>query len=139
MKFDVSFKNNEIIIGEFNTRLWYIRDKIARQMASSLLTIEMDAKSNCPVDLGSLKQSITTEIFTDKIGGRVVCMENLDPPIGAYIEFGTGQFVEIPPGLEEYAMTFYKNGKGRIAAHPFLFPAFDVEGEKLMDRLTNFL
>lgn len=42
----------------------------------------------------------------------------------AYVEFGTGAKVRIPQGLEEYAMTFFVNGKGRLPANPFLFPAF---------------
>jgi hypothetical protein len=58
---------------------------------------------------------------------------HVDNPIAAYVEFGTGEFVQgypfddvFPSGgeLRDYAMTFFVNGKGRLAPHPYLFPAF---------------
>lgn len=141
MDFKLDINNNEFAIGEFNTRLKNIKEKIARTIGNSLYIIEGNAKSACPVDLGGLRQSITTELFNDQIGGRVVCMENTIPPIGAYVEFGTGEYAakSVPPGLEDYAMQFYVNGKGHMPAHPFLFPAFFAEQEVLLDKLTNKL
>lgn len=138
---DVDFKilNNEIIIDQLTQYAGGIKDKLQKTITASLLNIEAQAKSNCPVDLGSVKQSITAEAFTDEIGGRVVCLENLDPPLSAYLEFGTGAYVQIPPGLEEYAMTFYKNGKGHMKARPFLFPAFDAELDNLNQNLKDCL
>lgn len=139
MDFKLSVNNNEFAVGEFNTRLKNIKEKITRAIGNSLYTIEGNAKTACPVDTGGLRQSITAEIFTDQIGGRVVCMENIIPPIGAYVEFGTGSNVQIPEGLADYAMTFYVNGKGHLPARPFLFPAFFAEQERLLDVLKNKL
>ena len=141
MDFKLSVNNNEFSVGEFNTRLKNIKEKITRAIGNSLYTIEGNAKTACPVDTGGLRQSITAEIFTDQIGGRVVCMENIIPPIGAFVEFGTGKYAErsIPEGLEIYARTFYVNGKGHMPAKPFLFPAFFAEQERLLDVLKNKL
>lgn len=50
--------------------------------------------------------------------------------LAAYHEFGTGAFIDIPAGLEAYAMTFYINGQGRIPANAFLFPAFFSVGKE---------
>lgn len=44
-----------------------------------------------------------------------------DPRISAWVEFGTGKFVEVPKGLEDYAMTFYVSGKGRLPPNSYLF------------------
>ena len=139
MDFKLAINNNEFAIGEFNTRLSKIKEKIQRAIGNSLYKIEGAAKSACPVDLGGLRQSITTELFNDQIGGRVVCMENTIPPIGAYVEFGTGPLVQVPEGLEAYAMGFYVSGKGHGKARPFLFPAFFAEQEILIGVLKNSL
>ena len=55
----------------------------------------------------------------------------------AYVEFGTGTKVQIPQGLEDYAMTFYVNGKGRLPARPFLFPAWFRESGEFMKRIKE--
>lgn len=58
----------------------------------------------------------------------------------AYIEFGTGIYAAayvptLPQKWQEYARTFYVSGKGRTHEHPFLFPAIEINIEKLKDRL----
>lgn len=50
-------------------------------------------------------------------------------PMGAYVEFGTGVFVDVPQGWEETAMQFYVNGKGYLKPYPYLIPAFH-KGER---------
>lgn len=50
-------------------------------------------------------------------------------PMGAYVEFGTGTFVEVPQGWEETAMAFYVNGQGWLEPFPYLIPAFH-KGER---------
>jgi hypothetical protein len=47
-------------------------------------------------------------------------------PMAAYIEFGTGVYVDIPPGWEQIAWKFYVNGLGRLTPHPYLYPAFNA-------------
>lgn len=53
-------------------------------------------------------------------------------PYAAYVEFGTGSRVfenrigfEFAPEVKEFAMEFYVNGKGKIPATPFMFPALE--------------
>lgn len=46
----------------------------------------------------------------------------------AYFEFRTGQFArsyltDKPQEIKDEAMKFFKNGKGTIQGHPFIFPA----------------
>lgn len=55
--------------------------------------------------------------------------------IAGYIEFGTGKFIDIPVGLEKYAMWWFKNGRGTILPHAFLFPAVEQERTKFIERL----
>lgn len=57
--------------------------------------------------------------------------------MAAYYEFGTGAFIDIPSGLEDYAMTFFINGKGRIEPQAFLFPAFFSVGREFGDEVLK--
>ena len=60
-------------------------------------------------------------------------------PIAAYLEFGTGAFVEIQPEWKDLAMQFYVNGKGTIKPHPYLYPAYHEESEKYITNLRKAL
>jgi len=63
-------------------------------------------------------------------------------PIGAYLEFGTGIYAKEylqgrPEEEKSTAREFYKTGKGTIRAFPYLFPSFDAERPKLIERLKR--
>lgn len=58
----------------------------------------------------------------------------------AYIEFGTGIFASayvptLPQEWQKYAATFFVSGRGRTRQHPFLFPAIQINIEKMKERL----
>ncbi len=73
-----------------------------------------------PVDLGILKASINGEV--DGLNGIVGSTVRYSP----YIEFGTGGLVDVPAGLEDYAMKFKGAGikQVNLFPRPFLIPAF---------------
>lgn len=57
-----------------------------------------------------------------------------------YIEFGTGIFAAsyvptLPKEWQAYAKTFFVSGKGRTHQHPFVYPAIQINIEKLKQRL----
>ena len=86
--------------------------------------IAREARAQAPRDAGDLRSSISAHL--KGLVGSVVAGEGLDTPeVAAYVEFGTGSKVRVPPGLEQYAMRFYVSGKGRMPANPYLFPAFE--------------
>lgn len=79
-------------------------------------------------DMTSVKSN--TSVFKGEVGYKTV--------LAAYYEFGTGAYVDVPVGLEDYAMQFYVNGKGVIPAHAFLFPAFfSVRNDFIKDIVDN--
>lgn len=58
----------------------------------------------------------------------------------AYIEFGTGIFAasyvpSLPQNWQKLARTFFVSGKGRTPNKPFLFPAIEINIERLKERL----
>lgn len=90
--------------------------------------VAADAKTTLqasPSDYNKIAQSISATKETDF--RWVVGVNEL--PMGAYVEFGTGVFVDVPTGWEETAMQFYVNGQGYLHPYPYLIPAFH-KGEK---------
>lgn len=59
--------------------------------------------------------------------------------IAGFLEWGTGKFINIPPGLEAYAMQWYVDGTGTILPQPYLFPAVEQERTKFVERLKKDL
>ena len=105
--------------------------------------IEADAKMNAARIQGAppdLKTSISNKVVDRGLGAEVT--QNL-VPIGAFIEFGTGTFVVVADEWKDMAWEFYVNGKGRLPAAPYMYPAY-VKGrinyidslEKGLDKLT---
>lgn len=112
---------------EANNKIQLITMVAAQEIAT-------DAASNAPVDTGKLKQSINA-----KPKSRFVWKVSVNVPYAAYIEFGTGTFVEIPPEWESIAVKYYKSGKGYISPQPYLYPAYKEGVKRYKDDLQDLL
>lgn len=106
-----------------------IEDEIERTTTD----IEADAQVSCPVDLGVLRSSINSDV--EGLEGTVRTNVKYAP----YIEFGTGGLVDVPEGLEDYAMKFKGEGIKQVnmRPQPFLYPAFKKNGLKMLERLEK--
>ena len=93
-------------------------------------TIALNAKQQASVtsfDTGKLTQGIQA-IETEDGSFKIIAKEKYS----AYVEFGTGTLVSVPPELKEIAEQFKADPKIRevnLPARPFLYPAF-VKGRK---------
>ena len=59
-----------------------------------------------------------------------------DIDMAAFLEWGTGDFVVVPPETtDDYTMQWYKNGRGTLRPHAALIPSYRVEREKLVSAL----
>lgn len=120
---------------------------------SSATRIADDAKDNAPRGKETNKDGNGTINITQLINVEhtshlfytVKVQADQDKgPIPAYLEFGTGAFVEVAPEWKDMAWEFYKNGKGRLHPQPYLYPAY-TRGKKiyedtlkaLLDQLTK--
>ena len=83
---------------------------------------------------GEINQSIKAEK-----SGRLKHSVYVNSVMGAYAEFGTGAYVDIPQGWEEIAWSYYVNGKGMIMPTPFLIPAFRKGKEQVLKDLQKYL
>ena len=113
---------------------------VTDEVHKSALNIESGAKQNATrvSDEGTLRASIQSELEPAKPSANVHSNLFYAP----YIEFGTGRFAasylaDKAADIKRYAMTFFKTGKGTTRTFPFLFPAMDAEGPKLIKRLRG--
>lgn len=90
-----------------------LRAAMQREVKIAAVNIERGAKQRAPVDTGRLRNSIAHEIHE---GG-------LNAEIGSNVDYAP--FVEF--------------GTRRMRAQPYLFPAFEEERPKYMDRLRRAL
>lgn len=79
---------------------------------------------------GTIAQSINAK--SEDNGYKAVISVN-QLPMGAYIEFGTGTFVEVADEWKEIAWQFYVNGQGHLHPHPFFWPAYKQGQEKYIE------
>jgi len=101
---------------------------INRGIQQTARMILADALSRVPVDKGLLKASMGMENNTDEMNAKVYA----GALYSAFLEFGTGAFIDIPTGYDEYAKEFYVDGSGVTKPQPFLFPALFANQEKLL-------
>lgn len=102
-------------------------------LTETVQNIETDAISRAPVDLGILKSSINGEV--DGLNGIIGTPIRYAP----YMEFGTGGLVDVPEGLEDYAIKFKGAGikQVNLFPRPFLIPAFKKHTAIMIDELNK--
>ena len=104
------------------------------EIEATTIDISDDAKGRVAVGLsGYLKNSIVPT--AKDLKGEVKVGMHYAP----YIEFGTGGLVDVPAGLEDFAIKYLGNGikQVNLAPRPFLFPAFFSNVAKLTERIKT--
>lgn len=100
-------------------------NKGIQQTARLILT---SALTKVPTANGHLKSTLGQENLPDEMKAKVYA----SALYAAYVEFGTGAFVEVPTGLEDYAMEFFVSGDGVGRPKPFLFNSMAEHQEKII-------
>lgn len=124
----------------FNALIKELRNFDAKKLVQDELTaigneILRDAVAHVPVDTGELKQSAGIETRWEE--DALIVSVFFSARYAAWVEFGTGAFVDVPSGLEDYAMEFYVNGKGTTRPQPYLFPAYFKVLPTIIKRLED--
>ena len=134
-RFSIKMTGNKALLKHLDKVSEKAKQKISDEIEPSAYEIHNGAVNRVPVDTGFLKNSITVQ--AKGMEARIEAGVKYAP----YVEFGTGGLVNVPAGLEEYAMQF--KGKGvkevNLPPQPFLFPAFESERPKLVDNITKVL
>jgi HK97 gp10 family phage protein len=113
-----------------------VDDIVADQIEQTAFNIEYKAARRAPIDFGDLARKISTRKVND-LNWEVVVQVNYAP----YVEFGTGGLVDVPAGLEDYAMQFKGKGikKINMRARPYFFPSYFEETRELIKTLKEEL
>lgn len=115
-----------------------INDELYGFALETVSDAKQNVNSNGTIDNGFLINSIASNVYPDQLSVEIIVAAYY----AAFIEFGTGQFAAayvsaLPIEIQEYAMTFFVNGKGRLPARPFLFPALEANIIKLKEHLKT--
>lgn len=140
----MSVKINQSDLAKLKSKLNNLRafDKktLSNELGKTAFDISRKAKQAAPVDKGTLKQSIRTELKGKTV--EVIAGAHYAP----YVEFGTGGMVKLDDMLElgipaSYAEQF--RGKGlknvNLPPRPFFFSSARVGLKNLLVRLNNEL
>lgn len=107
---------------------------LSRAIEKGSLVIENQAKINCPVDKGNLRQSITHQV--DKNVGVVGTNVSYAP----YVEFGTGLFAEQGNGRQTPWSYQTADGQWHTTLgqkpQPFLRPAYNEKKKEVIDTVV---
>lgn len=90
--------------------------------------VEDEARLNCPVDTGDLRQSIQHSTEKNSDGVTSTIYTNSDH--GAYVEFGTGMKGEETNRNPNVSVGFNQDWSG-MAAQPYLYPALKNNEDKI--------
>ena len=109
--------------------------EVVNEIQASGENIATAARERVPKDTGQLAMSISNAPLDN--GTETVAQKEY----AAYVEFGTGAMVDVPTGLEEYAIQFRGAGirKVNLPARPFMFNSYFEEKPKLLERIKEKL
>ena len=116
-----------------------IKRDIATETEAIAREIEAMAKMSAPYDLGDLRQSIlavkqTEYLWNIEAGG-------IKAPYAPYMEFGTGDKVDVPQELKEIAIQFIGKGikKINLKPQPYLYPSLLRGRKQYLENLKKTL
>lgn len=126
----ILLKQNKAFFSKFSEKY---KTEFEDLLNETIQNIETEAISSAPVDLGILRSSINGEV--DGLNGVVGSTVRYSP----FIEFGTGGLVDVPAGLEDYAIKFKGAGikQVNIPPRPYLIPAFKKHTAIMMAELEK--
>lgn len=107
-------------------------DGIQKDMQETSIEINSEQKQLCPVDFGTLRSRIAFDFPT-----KLTTVFTAATDYAAYVEFGTGGLVNVPPSLEKEAIQY--KGKGirqvNMNAQPYFFQPIFKGKNKLISKI----
>ena len=133
----LSIKGNQTIIRGIRAYEKQSIERTKEELKAWADKTEMDAKRDVPVDTGALQSSIHQSSENDGLVQTVGTNVEYAP----YVEFGTGTLVDVPQGLEDYAIQFKGSGvkEVNLPARPYLFGNARNNFSEMIERLRRRL
>jgi HK97 gp10 family phage protein len=125
-------------VKEVEARSTEYEKNVAKELFRGALDIESGAKQKAPVKDARLRTSIQSKIDHKDVSAEVTANVDYAP----YVEFGTGLYAKEylagkPREMVEHAREFFKTGRGRRPAQPFLFPTYYEQRPKIIARVRK--
>lgn len=135
--FSVKLEGFDELLKTFQKVPATVQDDFKIELEDAAKQIQGEAKLAAPVNYGVLRNSI---IVDPPLNNGLTWSVSSLADYSAYVEFGTGTHVDVPEGVEEYALQF-KGSKEIPGMHarPFLFPAVFRQTPLLLARLGKSL
>lgn len=136
MSFSLNIKGIKSVEDALKRKEKAVTTGLDLEMNAYVIDIEAAATRKAPVDTGKLRQGFFIDT-SKKLNKSVGNSKEYAP----YVEFGTGTLVNVPKGLEEYAMRFKGKGikKVNLPARPFLFNSQRELLPKFLKRINNLI
>ncbi|MDD3502509.1 MAG: HK97 gp10 family phage protein [Eubacteriales bacterium] len=116
-------------------------ERLKQPLEQACLTIEGDAKKNCPVDNGILRASITHDIEQTDTGLVGYVGTNIE--YAPFVEMGTGIHAEKNGRKDNWTYYHAKSGKfyrtNGMIAKPFLRPAIEANRANIISYFSDLL
>lgn len=117
-----------------------LKQDLVQVLDEGAVSISDRARASAPQGLtGRLKASISADVSAPY--SKVI---SADIYYAAFVEFGTGSMVfdndagfSFTPEMKEFAKEFYVNGKGRMPAQPYMFPALEEGKRQIIERVKK--
>lgn len=117
MSFGVTSK---FVPGNLGGLIVRLRGALKRGVSEVGTNVEMSAKIFCPVDTGTLRRSIQTEVVED--GPKISAFIGPQVDYGPYVEFGTGERGASSP---EAGPGPYRSDWAGMTPQPYMRPALE--------------
>ena len=113
-----------------------VAKEVDAEIGAGAREIEKSAKRLVPVDTGRLRAAISASrlsFMTWEIAAQT--------DYAAYVEFGTGALVDVPSGLETYALQFKGKGEKQVnmPARPYLFNSLRAYRPEIIKKIIKVL
>ena len=133
----LSIKGNQAVIKGIRAYEKRSIERTKEELKAWADKTEMDAKRDVPVYTGALQSSIHSTPEKEGLAQTVGTNVEYAP----YVEFGTGTLVDVPQGLEDYAMQFKGSGikEVNLPARPYLFGNARNNFSEMIERLKRRL
>lgn len=114
-------------------------DALVQSMDKNIKLVEGEAKFLAPVDIGDLRNSISSKTVKKAKAIQGIVYTNSDH--AAYMEFGTGQkgaSSPSPPKDPDSGISYREDWAG-VPAQPYMYPALKNQEQQVLENIKNDL
>jgi hypothetical protein len=131
MAFSIDIKGD--LQGELLEEFNRIKDDIEELLAVNMGEAAKEIQTKSPVNKRRNEGSFLKDGFVfQQVSDFEYSFEN-DINYAPFVDFGTGSQVQIPAGMEAFAREFYRTGRGRTPAQPFMSAVVNKYWLKFLD------